>query len=213
MKPRFTRTRGLTAAALIAGAALLTACSAGDTSSRGGSGAGSSPAGSASPSTAPAEAALPFGPGCPRLPASGPGSAADLSAKPVATAAAQTPALSTLVTAVGAAGLADTLNRSKAITVFAPTNDAFAKIPKATLAKVLADKKKLTDILTYHVVGERRAPADLAAGRLATLQGGSLTTKQTGDSYTVDKARVLCGNLQTRNATVYLIDTVLMPAR
>lgn len=210
---RLAPARGLAAAAVIAGLALVAGCGGTDTASQAGGGTtGSSPTGSPSATaTTPAEAAGPFGPGCPTLPASGPGSATGLASRPVATAAAQTPALSTLVTAVTSAGLADTLNRSDAITLFAPTNEAFAKIPKATLAKVLADKKALSEILTYHVVGARRAPSELAAGTLPTLQGGNVTTEKTGDAYTVNDARVLCGNLQTRNATVYLIDTVLMP--
>ena len=196
------------AAAVIAGVTLVAGCSGSDTSSQAGSGTtGASPSATAGA----AEAAGPFGPSCPKLPASGPGSAASLASEPVATAAAQTPALSTLVTAVTSAGLADTLNSAGAITLFAPTNDAFAKIPKATLAKVLADKKTLSGILTYHVVGERRAPTDLTAGTLPTLEGGDVAIEKTGDAYTVNDARVLCGNLQTRNATVYLIDTVLMP--
>jgi uncharacterized surface protein with fasciclin (FAS1) repeats len=198
------------AAAVIAGVTLVAGCSGSDTASQAGSGTtGASPSPSATAGAA--EAAGPFGPSCPKLPASGPGSAASLASEPVATAAAQTPALSTLVTAVTSAGLADTLNSADGITLFAPTNDAFAKIPKATLAKVLADKKTLSGILTYHVVGERRAPTQLTAGTLPTLEGGSVAIEKTGDAYTVNDARVLCGNLQTRNATVYLIDTVLMP--
>jgi uncharacterized surface protein with fasciclin (FAS1) repeats len=204
--------RGFAAAAVIAGVTLAAGCAGSDTASQAGSGTtGASPSGSPSATAGPAEAGGPFGPSCPKLPASGPGSAAALASEPVATAAAQTPALSTLVTAVTSAGLADTLNGAGAITLFAPTNDAFSKIPKATLAKVLADKKALSEILTYHVVGERRAPTELAAGTLPTLQGGSVATEGSGDAYTVNDARVLCGNLQTRNATVYLIDTVLMP--
>lgn len=201
------------AAAVIAGVTLAAGCSGSDTASQAGSGTtGASPSGSPSATAGAAEAAGPFGPSCPKLPASGPGSAASLASAPVATAAAQTPALSTLVTAVTSAGLADTLNSAGAITLFAPTNDAFSKIPKATLAKVLADKKTLSEILTYHVVGERRAPTtQLAAGTLPTLEGGNVAIEKTGDAYTVNDARVLCGNLQTRNATVYLIDTVLMP--
>jgi uncharacterized surface protein with fasciclin (FAS1) repeats len=205
--------RGFAAAAAVtAGVTLAAGCAGDDTASQAGSGTtGASPTGSPSAAATPAEAAGPFGPSCPKLPASGPGSADALASQPVATAAAQTPALSTLVTAVTTAGLADTLNRSEAITLFAPTNEAFSKIPKATLAKVLADKKTLSGILTYHVVGERRAPTELATGTLPTLQGGSVATEKTGDAYTVNDARVVCGNLQTRNATVYLIDTVLMP--
>jgi uncharacterized surface protein with fasciclin (FAS1) repeats len=152
-----------------------------------------------------------LGPACAGLPSTGPGSPDVMAEQPVATAASQNPALSTLVSAVTKAGLVDTLNSAQAITVFAPTNDAFAKIPKATLNQVLADKATLTKILTYHVVDQRQAPTDLAAGKLATLQGGTITTTKSADTYTANDARVVCGNLQTRNATVYLIDTVLMP--
>ena len=188
LRPR----RGLAAGALIATAALT--------------------AGPALATPAAAETPRPFGPACAKAPANGPGSVADMANQPVATAAARNPLLSTLATAVRKAGLADdTLNRAEALTVFAPTNDAFAKIPPATLNKVLADKKTLTSILTYHVVGARHTPADLEDGRFKTLHGGTLTTAKKGATYTVNGARVVCGNVQTRNATVYLIDTVLMP--
>ncbi len=153
----------------------------------------------------------PFGPACAGVPASGPGSLAVIANEPVATAAAQNPALSTLVAAVTKAGLVDTLNNAQAITVFAPTNDAFAKIPADTLTKVLADKQALTNILTYHVVQQRQGPTDLDSATLTTLQGGAIRTAKSADTYTADDARVVCGNVQTRNATVYLIDTVLMP--
>ena len=206
---RTTRTSGgLTAAALITTALALAACSSTAT------GASSTPGTAtpaAEPSSAPAASTAPFGPACAGVPASGPGSLAEIANQPVATAAAQNPALSTLVTAVTKAGLVDTLNSAPNVTVFAPTNDAFAKIPKDTLTQVLADKKALTDILTYHVVGQRQTPAELDGGTLTTLQGGTISTAKAGDTYTANDARVVCGNVQTRNATVYLIDTVLMP--
>ncbi|GAB7045729.1 hypothetical protein JCM9534A_08550 [Catenuloplanes indicus JCM 9534] len=130
---------------------------------------------------------------------------------PVATAASGNPLLTTLVSAVKQAGLVDSLNSAPALTVFAPVDDAFGKIPKADLDKVLADKKQLTDILTYHVVSGKLAPADLA-GTHTTLQGGELTVAGSGESFTVNgNAAVVCGNVQTANATVYIIDTVLMP--
>ncbi|MFE3454164.1 fasciclin domain-containing protein [Nonomuraea sp. NPDC059194] len=154
----------------------------------------------------------PFGAACSAVPDSGEGSFTGMADDPVATAASNNPVLSTLVTAVGKAGLADTLNSAENITVFAPTNDAFAKIPKETLDKVLADKKTLTSILTYHVVPGRKTPADLANGSFTTLQGGKVDTSSSGETYEVGKANVVCGNVQTRNATVYIIDTVLMPA-
>ncbi|QPK50359.1 fasciclin domain-containing protein [Streptomyces gardneri] len=131
---------------------------------------------------------------------------------PVATAASNNPELSTLVTAVQKAGLVDTLNNAENVTVFAPTNDAFAKIPKADLDKVLADKATLTKILTYHVVGEKVDKAALADGSFKTLQGGTLTTDGSGDAFVVnDTAKIVCGDVPTSNATVHIIDTVLMP--
>ncbi|NEE46455.1 fasciclin domain-containing protein, partial [Streptomyces sp. SID8455] len=131
---------------------------------------------------------------------------------PVATAASNNPALSTLVAAVQKAGLVDTLNNAQNITVFAPTNDAFAKIPKADLDAVLNDKAMLTKILTYHVVGEKLTPQQLESGTFDTLQKSTLTTAGSGESYKVnDSANVVCGNVPTANATVYIIDTVLMP--
>ncbi|MER5387130.1 fasciclin domain-containing protein [Streptomyces sp. NPDC002688] len=154
----------------------------------------------------------PFGPGCASVPKDGAGSFDGMAKDPVATAASNNPALSTLVSAVKKAGLVDTLNNAESITVFAPTNDAFAKIPKATLDKVLADKAQLTKILTYHVVGRKLAPKDLENGSFETLEKSKLTTSGSGESYTVnDSAKVVCGNVKTANANVYIIDTVLMP--
>ncbi|MEV8542869.1 fasciclin domain-containing protein [Streptomyces sp. NPDC051572] len=154
----------------------------------------------------------PFGTGCAAVPKSGSGSFDGMAQDPVATAASNNPALSTLVAAVKKAGLVDTLNNAQNITVFAPTNDAFAKIPKATLDKVLADKAQLTKILTYHVVGQKLTPTNLEKGSFDTLEKSKLTTAGSGESYTVnDSAKVVCGNVKTANANVYIIDTVLMP--
>ncbi|MFE3858719.1 fasciclin domain-containing protein [Streptomyces griseorubiginosus] len=154
----------------------------------------------------------PFGSACSAVPTSGAGSFDGMAQDPVATAASNNPALSTLVAAVKKAGLVDTLNNAQNITVFAPTNDAFAKIPKATLDKVLNDKAQLTKILTYHVVGQKLTPKDLENGSFDTLEKSKLTTSGSGESYTVnDSAKVVCGNVKTANATVYIIDSVLMP--
>ncbi|GAA2943892.1 fasciclin domain-containing protein [Streptomyces enissocaesilis] len=159
-----------------------------------------------------AQASGPFGPGCASVPKDGAGSFDGMAKDPVATAASNNPALSTLVTAVKKAGLVDTLNNAENITVFAPTNDAFAKIPKADLDKVLNDKATLTKILTYHVVGEKLTPQQLENGSYDTLQKSKLTTSGSGESYKVnDTANVVCGNVPTANATVHIIDTVLMP--
>ncbi|MFF8941691.1 fasciclin domain-containing protein [Streptomyces sp. NPDC014864] len=154
----------------------------------------------------------PFGPACSSVPRSGAGSFDGMAKDPVATAASNNPALSTLVSAVKKAGLVDTLNNAQNITVFAPTNDAFAKIPKATLDKVLNDKAQLTKILTYHVVGKKLAPEDLENGSFDTLEKSRLSISGSGESYMVDdSAKVVCGNVRTANANVYIIDTVLMP--
>ncbi|MGV9255389.1 fasciclin domain-containing protein [Streptomyces sp. NPDC003697] len=156
----------------------------------------------------------PFGDACSAVPKGGAGSFDGMAGDPVATAASNNPVLSTLVTAVKKAGLVDTLNNARDITVFAPTNGAFDKIPKATLDKVLNDKAELTRILTYHVVGRKLTPEDLADGSFATLEKSTISTSGSGESYTVnDSAKVVCGNVRTANAHVYLIDTVLMPKR
>ncbi|WKV76604.1 fasciclin domain-containing protein (plasmid) [Streptomyces sp. PCS3-D2] len=154
----------------------------------------------------------PFGPACAGVPAEGAGSFDGMAKDPVATAASNNPVLSTLVAAVKQAGLVDTLNNAKDITVFAPTNDAFAKIPKADLDKVLADKDTLTKILTYHVVGQKLTPQQLENGSFETLQKGMVTTMGSGEAYKVnDTSNVVCGNVKTANANVYIVDTVLMP--
>jgi uncharacterized surface protein with fasciclin (FAS1) repeats len=154
----------------------------------------------------------PFGSACASVPKDGAGSFDGMAKDPVATAASNNPALSTLVAAVKKAGLVDTLNNAQNITVFAPTNDAFAKIPKADLDKVLNDKAQLTKILTYHVVGQKLTPQQLENGSFATLEKSSLTTSGSGTTYKVnDTSNVVCGNVPTANATVYIVDTVLMP--
>lgn len=158
------------------------------------------------------EAAAPEGEGCAAVPEEGDGSFAGMAEDPVATAASNNPALSTLVTAVGEADLVDTLNTGGPFTVFAPVNDAFAAIPEADLEAVLADKEQLTNILTYHVVPERIEPADLG-GTYETVNGAELTVSGDAPSFDVAEgsATVICSGVQTANATVYLIDAVLMP--
>ncbi|GAA1588444.1 fasciclin domain-containing protein [Streptomyces globosus] len=207
-----------TAVAVAAAAVLpfsLAACSDSGSETKAAPSAGAEGAAQTSGSTPMDDAATagkPFGPGCASVPKEGAGSFEGMAQDPVATAASNNPALSTLVTAVKQAGLVDTLNNAKDITVFAPTNEAFAKIPKADLDKVLADKAALTNILTYHVVGQRLTPQQLENGSFETLQKGTITTKGSGESYKVnDTAAVVCGNVKTANANVYVIDTVLMP--
>ena len=172
----------------------------------------------AAPSASPSEsmtsgmAGAAFGPGCAAVPADGAGSFAGMAADPVATAASNNPVLSTLVTAVGEAGLGETLNTAKDITVFAPTNDAFAALDKATLDTAMADPKGLlTTVLTNHVVEGRLSP-DMVAGEHTTLAGTMITVEGSGEDFTVGEATVVCGDVQTANATVYIIDGVLLPA-
>ena len=153
-----------------------------------------------------------FGEGCAAVPKDGKGSFSGMATDPVATAASNNPLLSTLVTAVKEAGLVDTLNSAPEITVFAPTNDAFTKIPAADLKAVLADKPTLTKVLTNHVVAGKLAP-DQLAGDHKTLAGTTITVKGSGENFTVGAmdAKVICGNVPTANATVYIIDSVLLP--
>ena len=157
--------------------------------------------------------AAPFGPGCASVPADGAGSFEGMATAPVATAASANPLLSTLVSAVQAAGLVDTLNSAEDITVFAPSNDAFAKVPAADLQALLADKEMLTQVLTYHVVGQPIAPEELGtAGPFESLQGAPVEASGSGEEFVVNEnANVVCGNVQTANATVYIVDSVLMP--
>lgn len=192
------------------GGIVLAGCSSGEEASSG----DAAPAQQDSPSTS--EAAPEggeFGPACSAVPKDGAGSFEGMAADPVATAASNNPELSTLVAAVKEAGLVDTLNSAKDITVFAPINDAFGKIPEKDLKAVLADKKTLTSILTYHVVGEKVTPEKLGSGEFETLQGGKVTGSGSGEEFQVNDANVVCGNVTTGNATVYLIDSVLMPEK
>ena len=217
MKHRLLAVSGLavslalgTAACSSSGSSSAASGSSGPASSAA-AGSGSAAAPAAAGSGAPA-AVMDFGPACSSVPKSGAGSFSGMSTAPVATAASANPALSTLVAAVKKAGLVDTLNSASNITVFAPDNAAFAKIPPATLAKVLADKAELTKILTYHVASGRSTAAQLASGSpIKTLEGATVKPADMGGTYTVNGAHVVCGNVQTANATVYIIDTVLMP--
>lgn len=158
-----------------------------------------------------------YGPACDQVPTEGEGSAEGMVDDPVGTAASNNPLLSTLAQAATAAGLVDTLNDSGAsYTVFAPANQAFEALPPGTVDELLADPQgQLTDILTYHVVPERYAAEGLAEARaVTTVQGDELTISGEPMSLTVDEqeqAMVLCGNIPTANATVFVIDTVLMP--
>ncbi len=146
----------------------------------------------------------------------GPGSVSGMAQDPVATAASNNPLLKTLVAAVSGqvnpkVNLVDTLNGGE-FTVFAPVDDAFAKLPKATVATLAkpANADTLTSILTYHVLPGQIAP-DKIVGTHATVQGEDLKVTGSGDNLQVNGANVICGGVQTANATVYLIDGVMTP--
>jgi uncharacterized surface protein with fasciclin (FAS1) repeats len=154
----------------------------------------------------------PFGVGCAGLPARGAGSLAGMAAVPVATAAADSPILSDLAAAVRKAKLFTALNSASALTVFAPDNAAFAQIPPARLSAIMASEPELAQTLTYQVVTGRVTPAQLASGlTLHTLEGGTIKTAKDGNLYEVNAAHVVCGNVETANATIYIISSVLTP--
>lgn len=155
----------------------------------------------------------PFGEGCSAIPKEGEGSFEGMSNDPVATAVTNNPALSTLVTAVQASGLKDTLNGAQNLTVFAPANAAFEKVPAEELQAALADQEMLKKILTYHVIEERISPDKLgSSGPYKTLEGSEVTVTGSGTDFTVNgNSKVICGNVQTSNATVYIVDSILMP--
>lgn len=167
--------------------------------------------------TATTASAAPLGPGCAayveQVP-EGPGSVQGMAMAPVATAAASNPMLTTLTKAVSGqlnpnVNLVDTLNGAE-FTVFAPTDEAFAKLDPATVETLKTDTDLLTNILTYHVVPGQAAPEQVV-GEHATVQGATLNVTGAPDHLMVNDASVVCGGVQTANATVYLIDTVLMP--
>jgi uncharacterized surface protein with fasciclin (FAS1) repeats len=157
------------------------------------------------------------GPGCAGYAAknpTGPASVMGMAQDPVAVAASNNPMLTTLTSALSGklnpdVNLVDTLNGGE-FTVFAPVDDAFAKVPPATIDTLKTDAPMLTDILTYHVVPGRLSPAELD-GTHKTVEGKDLTVAGMGNGLKVNGVNVICGNVQTANATVYLVDTVLMP--
>ena len=117
----------------------------------------------------------------------------------------------TLVTAVQAAGLADTLKGPGPFTVFAPTDEAFAKVPKDKLDTLLKDKAALTKVLTYHVVPGKVMAKDVKAGQVKTVQGSPLTVTVNGGTVMVDNAKVVKTDVVADNGVIHVIDTVLMP--
>jgi uncharacterized surface protein with fasciclin (FAS1) repeats len=190
------------AAALVAVVVFAAACGDGE-------------AGGGEPSAAQAPAAKPFGTACSDIPSSGEGSFEAMMTQPVVTAAAANPLLSMLVADLEEAQLTDTLNGAQDLTVFAPTDDAFeaaaAADPEGMQAMMADPTGAFAQLLTYHVVEGQLAPEALA-GEHTTLQGQSLSVEGGGRAFTVNgTAMVVCGDIHTDNATVYVIDEVLHP--
>ena len=223
MKPRTALTVAAAAVALTA-----TACG-GSTEAASSSSSSSTTSSSSAPSSSSSSSSMTenamggmVGPGCAayaKAVPSGAGSVSGMSQDPVATAASNNPLLKTLTAAVSGklnkdVNLVNTLNNGE-FTVFAPVDQAFAKLPKKTVDTVAAEQggKTLSTILTYHVVAGRLSPEQVV-GTHKTVQGGTLEVKGSGNNLTVgsSSAKVICGGVKTANATVYLIDSVLMPA-
>ena len=152
-----------------------------------------------------------FGPECSMVPDTGMGSFHSMSMEPVVTAARHNRLITTFAADVTKAGLTSDLNNMHAFTVFAPANSAFSKMPSTDMT-MLHNHAELAKILKYHVVSGRVKPQDLAGGTtLKTLEGDTLKVAKMGPVYEVNNAHVICGNIQTANATVYVISKVLIP--
>ncbi len=221
-------TKRIAAAAAVVSALTMTAACGSSGSTESSTSAGSDMSSSAAPSSAASSSAAPSndvaanlaGPGCAayakQVP-NGKGSVAGMAQDPVAVAASNNPVLKTLTAAVSGklnpkVNLVDTLNGGD-FTVFAPTDDAFGKLPKATVKLLGTPKgaKTLTTVLTYHVVAGQMNPSDIAGKTLKTVEGEKLKISGSADMLKAQKANVICGGVKTANATVYLIDSVMMP--
>ncbi|MCZ0910917.1 fasciclin domain-containing protein [Gordonia amicalis] len=202
---------------LVLAVGLIAGCSSDDNDSSSETTSAATGMTSMSESAAADPAANLVGPGCAAYAEanpSGPASIAGMATVPVATAASNNPELTTLTAALSGklnpdVNLVETLNNGE-YTVFAPTDDAFAKLPPETVEKLKTDKDMLTKILTYHVV-EGQATPDKALGEHTTLEGQKVTVTGEGDNLKVNDAGIVCGGVTTSNAQVYLIDAVLTP--
>ncbi len=152
-----------------------------------------------------------FGAGCDTMPEFGKDSVEGLSKEDILTAAERSPELATLVSLVKRSRLSDTLSNAGDITVFTPNERAFQRLDSSALRKIVASKSRLTDTLLFHVVPGRLSP-DQLPGTHRTLDGRVLTVHGSGEDLTVERdAHVVCGNVQTANGVVYVIDRVLLP--
>jgi uncharacterized surface protein with fasciclin (FAS1) repeats len=206
---------GLLAAAACLAVPLAACTSSGTSGSSAASSGATAATTAASSSAAAVDASGPVGPGCAQLP---PATVQAMAAVPAMTAAGSDPQLTSLVQAVTKASLVGTLDTTSNITVFAPANPAFQAVPPDQLTALMADTAKLTAVLTHHVVAGR-LPPDRLTGPLTTLDNDRVTVSGSGASLTISgdqtlsgqPAHLVCGNLQTANATVYVIDQVLAP--
>ncbi|MFI7122163.1 fasciclin domain-containing protein [Amycolatopsis sp. NPDC049868] len=202
----------------------LAACSSNDSASSGSSSSAPAPAPSSSMSAPMSSAASGdgvttnadvFGPACSQLPqGSAPGSLDSMGPQPVASAASTNPLLTKLVAAVKATNLVDTLNSQQAITVFAPADPAFQALGDAKFTELAGKPDQLAPILQYHVVGKRYDAKGLESAKSVeslNTAGGPVKIEGSGENMTVNGAKVLCGNIPTKNATVFVIDKVLTP--
>jgi uncharacterized surface protein with fasciclin (FAS1) repeats len=211
--PGAQRTRSAAAAATAAAAAVLVAaCGSSNTVTATHTGAPGPylPHQSAAPH-GPAGTAARIGRGCGMIPAKGTGSISQLSTEHAITAASRNPQLSVFVAAVRTAGLGKTLNARHSYTLMVPVNSAFASLSKTQIMH-LHNSGELLKIVNYHALKARVGPQQFASGaKLATLQGKRLTLSKSGSVYRVNGATVLCGNIKTANATVYIVSKVLLP--
>jgi uncharacterized surface protein with fasciclin (FAS1) repeats len=207
--PSTARRTGVIAAGIVALA--MTAAACGSSASAPASGASPTHHPMASHSAAAASAA--FGSDCGMVPATGMGSLHSMMTDPVVTAAAHNPLLTTLAADIKAAGLTTELNSMGSITVFAPANTAFSKLRHSMAMGMMHNPKELAKVLKYHVVSGHVTTAQLASGKpLTTLEGSTLKPAKMGAVYEVNNAGIICGNIHTANATVYIINKVLTPA-
>lgn len=131
--------------------------------------------------------------------------------KNIVDTAAAAPEFTTLAKLINDAGLADTLKGAGPFTVFAPTNEAFAKVPAKTMAELAADKQRLRAVLTYHVVPGSVMAAEVKPGNVKTVQGADLPLSRSGPFVGVDQALVTKADIKATNGVIHAIDTVLIP--
>ena len=209
--PSRTTSPGLITGGIIGGVLALAAAGCGSSAPSAAPAASATASHHAMASHHPMAGSAVFGSDCGMVPATGMGSLHSMAMDPAGTAASHNPLLTTLAADAKTAGLTTDLNSMHAITVFAPANAAFAKLPASAMT-MMHSKAELTKILKYHVVSGHVTPAGLASGKpLTTLEGSTLKPSKMGAVYEVNNADVICGNIHTANATVYVINKVLIP--